>query len=170
MDTDSLGKGLLTLGVVGTIALLFAQGCTPGDVIQVDVPPEVRKVVNSEPRVSYNDSLILFEDYTQASVKGAERFQANIDEKAEWVSLLASITNDALATGIPILENMPGGGLLVTAAIGIGGLITRRPGDAKREADREAEFLRLLTSEKEASFNEGQKKAIELAAAKGGAA
>jgi len=144
MEIDGIGKTCLALGIAGAIALFALSGCQIGDLVQANVPQSVRKVVPSEPRVSYNDAKIVYADWRASVERTAEQFQTELDRKAELVSLLSSMTNDALTTGIPVLESLPGGGLLATGLVGLGAWFLRSPGTEAR-----------LRKEKESSFNKG---------------
>lgn len=147
MELDGIGKTCLALGAAGAIALFALSGCQVGDLVQANVPQSVRKVVPSEPRVSYNDAKIVYADWRASVERTAEQFQQELDRKAELVSLLSSLTNDALTAGIPVLEALPGGGLLATGLVGFGAWFLRSPGTTARVA-----------KEKEASFNKGLEK------------
>ncbi|MEQ9616667.1 MAG: hypothetical protein RLN60_01390 [Phycisphaerales bacterium] len=155
METEGLGKTFLALGAAGAIAIFALAGCQVGDLVQANVPQSVRKVVPSEPRVSYNDAKIVYADWRASVERTAEQFQLELDRKAELVSLLSTLTNDAMLVGVPVLESLPGGGLLATGLVGFGAWFLRSPGTDKR-----------LAREKEASFNKGLE---EGRAAPGGA-
>jgi len=144
MELDGIGKTCLALGAAGAIALFALSGCQVGDLVQANVPQSVRKVVPSEPRVSYNEAKVVYADWRASVERTAEQFQTELDRKAELVSLLSSLTNDALTAGIPVLESLPGGGLLATGLVGLGAWFLRSPGTTARVA-----------KEKEASFNKG---------------
>jgi len=141
---DGIGKTCLALGAAGAIALFALNGCQVGDLVQANVPQSVRKVVPSEPRVSYNDAKIVYADWRASVERTAEQFQTELDRKAELVSLLSSITNDAMTSGIPVLESLPGGGLLATGLVGLGAWFLKSPGTTK-----------MVSKEKESSFNRG---------------
>jgi len=139
-----MGKTLLALGAAASIALFAMAGCQVGDVVQANVPQTVRKVVPSEPRVSFNEAKLVYADWRASVERTAEQFQTELDRKAELVSLLSSLTNDTMLSGVPVLETVPGGGLLTTGLVGLGAWFLRSPGTDKR-----------LAREKEASFNKG---------------
>lgn len=144
MELDGIGKTCLALGVASAIALFALAGCQVGDLVQANVPQSVRKVVPSEPRVSYNEAKVVYADWRASVERTAEQFQTELDRKAELVSLLGTLTNDAMLVGVPVLESLPGGGLLATGLVGFGAWFLRSPGTDKR-----------LAREKEASFNKG---------------
>jgi len=108
--------------------------------------------VPSEPRVSFNEAKVVYADWRASVERTAEQFQLELDRKAELVSLLSSLTNDALLVGVPVLESLPGGGLLTTGLVGLGAWFLRSPGTDKR-----------LAREKEASFNKGLEEGRTLA-------
>ena len=147
MQPELIGKTCLALGAAGAIAIVALSGCQVGDLVQTNVPQSVRKIVPSEPRVSYNEATIVYSDWKASVERTAEQFQQELDRKAELVSLLSSLTNDALTTGIPVLQSLPGGGLLATGLVGFGAWFLRSPGTT-----------RLIAKEKEASFNKGLEK------------
>jgi len=153
---ETTGKTLVAIGVAMAIAVVALSGCQIGDLVQTDVPPSVRKVVPAEPRVSFNDAKVVYADWRASVERTAERFQAELDRKAELVSLLSSLTNDALLAGAPVLEQLPGGGLLTTGLVGLGAWFLRAPGTESR-----------VRKEKEASFNKGLEKAREAIGAGG---
>jgi len=144
MELDGIGKTCLELGIAVAISLFALSGCQIGDLVQANVPQSVRKVVPSEPRVSYNDAKIVYADWRASVERTAEQFQSELDRKAELVSLLSTLTNDALTAGIPVLESLPGGGLFATGLVGFGAWFLRSPGTTSR-----------IAKEKEASFNKG---------------
>ncbi len=144
MEVEGFGRTCLALGIAGAIALLALTGCQVGDLVQASVPQAVRQVVPSEPRVSFNEAKVVFADWRASVERTAEQFQTELDRKAELVSLLSSLGNDALLAGVPVLEALPGGGLLTTALVGFGAWFLRAPGTAQR-----------IAKEKEASFNKG---------------
>ena len=152
METEGIGRTLLALGAAASIALFALAGCQVGDVVQANVPQAVRKVVPSEPRVSFNEAKVVYADWRASVERTAEQFQSELDRKAELVSLLSSLTNDALLVGVPVLESLPGGGLLATGLVGFGAWFLRSPGTDKR-----------LAREKEASFNKGLEEGRTLA-------
>ena len=143
---DGIGKTCLALGAAAAIALFATSGCQLGDVVQANIPQSVRKVVPSEPRVSYNDAKIVYADWRASVQRTAEQFQTELDRKAELVSLLSSITNDAMTSGIPVLQALPGGGLLATGLVGLGAWFLKSPGTTK-----------MVAREKQSSFNKGLK-------------
>lgn len=144
MELDGIGKGLVALGAAAAVSLLALAGCQVGDLVQTNVPQSVRKVVPSEPRVSFNEARVVYADWRASVERTAEQFQQELDRKAELVSLLSSLSNDALLTGVPALDALPGGGLLATGLVGLGAWFLRAPGTDRR-----------LAREKQASFNKG---------------
>ncbi|MCB9838200.1 MAG: hypothetical protein H6813_02580 [Phycisphaeraceae bacterium] len=152
MELDGIGKPCLALGIAAAIAIFALSGCQVGDLVQANVPQSVRKVVPSEPRVSYNEAKLVYADWRASVERTAEQFQQELDRKAELVSLLSSLTNDALTAGIPVLESLPGGGLLATGLVGLGAWFLRSPGTTSR-----------IAREKEASFNKGLEEGGTLA-------
>jgi hypothetical protein len=144
MELEGVGRTCLALGAAAAIMLFALAGCQVGDVVQANVPQAVRQVVPSEPRVSFNEARAVYADWRASVERTAEQFQLELDRKAELVSLLSSLTNDAMLVGVPVLESLPGGGLLTTGLVGLGAWFLRSPGTDKR-----------LAREKEASFNKG---------------
>jgi len=144
METEGIGRTLLAIGVAAAVSVLALSGCRVGDLVRADVPQAVRKVVPSEPRVSFNEAKVVYADWRASVERTAERFQTELDRKAELVSLLSSLTNDAILFGVPVLETLPGGGLLTTGLVGLGAWFVRSPGTDKK-----------VQREKEASFNKG---------------
>jgi len=154
METNTLGKTLMSLGIAAVIILSALGGCQIGDLVQTNVPQAVRKVVPSEPRVSFNDAKVVYADWRASVERTAEQFQSELDRKAELVSLLSSLTNNALLVGVPVLESLPGGGLLATALVGFGAWFLRSPGTTQ-----------MIAKEKESSFNRGLEEGRTLAGA-----
>jgi len=144
MELDGIGKTCLALGAAAALALFALSGCQVGDLVQASVPQSVRRIVPSEPRVSFNEAKVVYADWRASVERTAEQFQQELDRKAELVSLLSSLTNDAMLAGVPVLESLPGGGLLTTGLVGLGAWFLRSPGTESR-----------LRKEKEASFNKG---------------
>lgn len=152
MELEGIGRTCLALGAAAAISLFALGGCQVGDIVQTNVPQAVRKVVPSEPRVSFNEAKVVYADWRASVERTAEQFQLELDRKAELVSLLSSLTNDAILVGVPVLESLPGGGLLTTALVGFGAWFLRAPGTAQR-----------IAKEKEASFNKGLEEGGALA-------
>jgi len=57
-----------------------------------------------------------------------------------------------MLVGVPVLESLPGGGLLTTGLVGLGAWFLRSPGTEQR-----------VRKEKEASFNKGLEEGRALA-------
>lgn len=152
MELDGIGKACLTIGAAVALSLVALAGCQIGDLVRVNVPQAVRLTVPSEPRVSFNEAKVVYDDWRAGVERTAEQFRQELDRKAELVSLLASLTSDGLAAGIPALESLPGGGLLATGLVGLGAWFIRSPGTEAR-----------LRKEKEASFNKGLEEGGSLA-------
>lgn len=144
MELNGIGKTLIALGAAAAILLFALAGCQVGELVQTSVPQSVRQVIPSEPRVSFNEARVVYADWRASVERTAEQFQQELDRKAELVSLLSSLSNEALLAGVPALEALPGGGLLATGLVGLGAWFLRAPGTDRR-----------LAQEKQASFNKG---------------
>jgi len=143
-----------TLSVLSVALVVFGalamQGCTLGDMIRHDVPKDMQEFNDSEPKVSLNDAPFVVEDYVQ----NVERNLRQFAEANERANLIFDFVNSAMTIGIEELGNspIPGATIFSGLLLGLGGLMTRKPGTAKE-----------IMEEKMASFNAGQDRALEQA-------
>lgn len=128
-----LGSSLWLVAAGLAVAMLHMQGCQLTDLVPVDVPEEVQRATGAEESVSLTEAPMVAEDYARA---GAE-FGVNIDEAYERFGFVRGLIETGVELGS---EYFPGGGVLLSALFGFGGLLMKGPGTSK---------------EKEESFNAG---------------
>jgi len=143
----SLSVLAVVLVLVGAVAM---QGCTLGDMISHEVPKDMQEFNDGEPKVSLNNSPFVVEDY----VSDVERNLRQYAEANERALLIFDFVNSAMTIGLEELGNspIPGATIFSGLLLGVGGLMTRKPGTAKE-----------IMEEKMASFNKGQDAALEQA-------
>lgn len=121
--------------------MLAAQGCALEDFISLRVPREVSGVTGAPPVITLAQADEEFAKWERHVRDGTEAFSASIQNARERWGLIASVVNlglssPELAAGVSAL---PGGALLLAALTGLGGWLTKRPGEEKRvreEADK----------------------------------
>lgn len=133
--------------VVGALAM---NGCSLGSFIKHDVPKEMQKFNNGEPKVNLDDAPFVLEEY----IASCERNLRKFSESNEKAHLIHDFVNSALTIGMEELGNspIPGATIFSGVLLGVAGLMTRKPGTATEVAKA-----------KMASFNAGQNKALEQA-------
>lgn len=132
--------------IMGSAAVM--SGCSGlGDFIKHPVPKDMQEFNDGEGKVSINDAPFVLEDYLSSVRRNVDRFVAD-NEKAH---LVHDFFSSILTIGIEELGNspIPGATMLSGLLLGVGGLMTRKPGTAKE-----------IASEKMASFNKGQEVAL----------
>lgn len=145
----SLSVLSIVLVIMGALAM---QGCTLGDMIRHDVPKDMQEFNDGKGKVSLNDAPFVMEDY----VASVERNIRQFSEANERANLVFDFLNSAMTIGFEEIGNspIPGATIFSGLLLGLGGLMTRKPGTAKE-----------IAQEKMASFNAGQDRALEQAKA-----
>lgn len=135
------------LVVCGATAM---SGCSLGDMIRHDVPKDMQEYNDGEGKVSLNDAPFVMEDYLSAVERNVRRFT----ESNEKAHLINDFMSSLMTVGLEELGNspIPGATIFSGLLLGLGGLMTRKPGTAKEIAE-----------EKMKSFNKGQEVALSQA-------
>lgn len=143
----TLAVGAAGMVIFGAVAM---SGCTLGDMIHHDVPKAMRQYNGGEPKVSLNDAPFVMDSYLNSVERNVRQF-AEANARA---NLIFDFINSAMTVGLDELGNspIPGATIFSGLLLGLGGLMTRKPGTAKEIAE-----------EKIASFNKGQNAALEQA-------
>jgi hypothetical protein len=137
------------LCITGALAM---SGCSLGGFIKHDVPKDMQPFNDGEGKVNLNDAPFVMEDYLSSVERNVRRFS----ESNEKAHLLMDGMRSLMTVGLEELGNspIPGATILSGLFLGLGGLMTRKPGTAKE-----------IAAEKMASFNKGQTVALEQARA-----
>ncbi len=143
-----------TLSVFAIVLVVFGalamQGCSLGDMIRHDVPKDMQEFNDGEGKVSLNDAPFVMEDYTS----NVERNLRQFAEANERAALLFDFLNSVATIGLEELGNspIPGATILSGLLLGLGGLMTRKPGTATE-----------IMEEKFASYEKGKNDALDAA-------
>lgn len=155
----------LTLAVAILFAIGLSSGCAIDELLTVDVPKQTRDHFADELGVDVPPEVTL-RQARQLREQGDDTFKRHVEDLAEdhrrsnvlldteiadaafAEQLISSAVNTGVDLGIPHLEKIPMGGIAASLLVGLAGWVAPRPGDARK-----------LRKEKEASFNEGLKRA-----------
>ena len=137
----------IVIGILTTAAIAAVAGCDIGEIVQTSTPNMIQQQTGLPARMSLNDAEAEYQVWFATVQEAGTRWKASIEKGNQTAALLSQLfmgTLDELGplvAGVPILgPALPAGGLLL-------GLFFGRRGMAK---------------EKEASFNEGIKRASEV--------
>lgn len=118
-------------------ALTLVGGCSLDEVIRVDVPRDVQKDMGVGSKISLRDARELRETLLERQQASIRAFDREIADGAFAEEFAGAAVNDLMPIALPAVGNLPGGAVLVGLVTGIAGLITRRPGDAKKIKEAE---------------------------------
>ena len=122
--------------VIGLIAAMsFAGGCSRDEIVQVDVPREVRESTGSPARVSLREARDLLADYDAKHIAGRDRLIREINDGEYLAQLGVSAVNSGLDIAVPAIGTIPGGAILTTLLGGVAGYLTRRTPKAVLDAE-----------------------------------
>lgn len=144
---NKVAVSLIAAAAAVGITIATMQGCAMSDYFKHDVPTAMQEFNDGDAKVSLTDSQYVLDDYVADVSRNIQRFQANQDRTHRafvTVKTLVKVGLEEAGSAIP------GGTILMGLLFGGAGLMTRKPGTAKEVA-----------KEKEASFNAGQKKAVD---------
>ena len=153
MNKTAFLVGGVTL--VLSVAMVFASGCSLGDLVQVRVPSGVQQSLAAPSQVTLNESTYTWDSWVHFVESNTEQFQDNIDRTNFVWGALSSAVNVGAESAQGPLSALPGGAALISGLSLLTGLFLNKPGAVKKEA-----------KEKEKSFNAGMnagKQAAEAA-------
>jgi len=134
--------GGITLALA--IGLVFASGCSLGDLVHVKVPSGVQQSLATPSQVTLNEAGYTWDAWVHYVEANTEQFQDNIDRSNYIWGMLSSAVNVGADSARGPLSALPGGAFLVSGLSLFTGLFLNKPGAAKKTA-----------KEKEKSFNAG---------------
>ncbi len=149
------GMGMLVAVIVVGGILLSLQGCDPGNMFTAKIPNDVQLKVGAPPRATLNECEVFLVTYRDVIKRDYDKhvamgqlFAASISDGWQMAGFFQAATNIGLNTAATggFGGVMGGAGLLSLLTFGTG-LLFKGPGTNR---------------EKNKSFNEGQKKAIDL--------
>ena len=144
---------ILISSAIGVLLLASAlSACQIEDLIKIDVPDGVATAIDVEPSISVSDSSAAWEDWQAYVERESRRFADEIDRGQEVAGIIRSLTETGISIGRDAASTLPGGAILGSGLALLGGLLLKRPGDAKKER-----------IEKEASYNAGIQKGHQIA-------
>ena len=147
----------LTAGIVAiliTVATVAACAAfDSGDIVRSKTPVEVQESKDLPPRMSHNDSMSAYLRWQRDQLAIDEAWGNELEKSGKWVAFIDGFTYEAWQQFSPFLASA---GPIGTIGAFLGGwLFVRRPSDAT---------AKQLSAEKQASFNEADKRGRELAA------
>ena len=134
----------ISVAALGAFALAALGACNLQDFVEVDIPKGARAALGIpiDERITVADSEQIWTDWLDWVDRESVRLSREIDEgwhRYEVMSDLASMGFDALEGQV---AGVPFGPFIVAGLGGLGGLFLKRPGDRKREQNREVAAYR----------------------------
>lgn len=144
----------IALGVALLAVIGLAQGCALDEILTVDVqkqtrdhyaeslnldvPPEVTLRQARQLREQSDDRFRnRMENLAEQHRLANQLLDTEIGDAALAEQLIGSGINQGIELGVPMLENVPAGGILASMLVGLGAWFAPRPGDAKRRKEAE---------------------------------
>lgn len=123
------------LALVAGLIVSTLQGCDLRSLVSVSVPPEARTLLNvpQDERITYADAPALFAKWENYVKQTTTELSAGIESARERYELLQSVADTGMGALSEEVGSLPGGGLLIGALGGLGGLFINKPGTKKRE-------------------------------------
>ena len=129
-------KALICISGAVAAGLLVSvlQGCSLDEWVKVDVPEPVRVALNvpEGEAVSVGSAQVVRMRWAEFVERQTEELDQEIGDSVERYEFLASLADTGLGVLGQEASHIPGGGLLVAALGGLGGLFLRKPGDGKK--------------------------------------
>jgi len=124
----------LSGAVAAGLLVSVLQGCSLDEWVKVDVPEPVRVALNvpEGEAVSVGSSQVVRMRWAEFVERQTEELDQEIGDSVERYDFLASLADTGLGVLGQEASHIPGGGLLVAALGGLGGLFLRKPGDGKK--------------------------------------
>ena len=123
-------SGAVAVGLLVSVL----QGCSLDEWVKVDVPEPVRVALNvpEGEAVSVGSAQVVRIRWAEFVERQTEELDQEIGDSVERYEFLASLADTGLGVLGQEASHIPGGGLLVAALGGLGGLFLRKPGDGKK--------------------------------------
>lgn len=142
--------------VVACCLFLFVaviSGCNLQKMVAVQVPAGVRKSLEIDAGTNLHNAEYVYASWQSFVEVNTQELLANIDSANKTYSTLASFVN----LGFDVASNhagaIPGGGLVLAALTGLGGLFVNRPGTRKLVKQAKADAFRQGMNIERASRN-----------------
>lgn len=131
------------LGLVGIMTA--CAGYDFGDIVQSQVPREIRQDEGLPSKLSHNEAVRAFEVWQRQAQREleaeaeelaskAQMWQESLEKSGQAVGFIEGFTTDLVDFAIPAIESVPYGGVLVSAlTFAAGWLGVRRPGDEPKD-------------------------------------
>ena len=153
IDSLKQNKTAVAMAVAFVIALglmMGLQGCSVNRMVKHDVPTEMQDLNGGKAKVSLADSPFLRERFLSEVEMNLNQY----DLAAQEAAMFAEVLNSAVSFGIQELGTsaLPGGTALLGLLGMMGTLFLPKPGTSQ-----------MVAKEKEASFNEGLRRAMKMA-------
>ena len=142
-------KNGVVLGVVSSViflVLMTANGCNLQSFVKVDVPQEVKEVVDlpTGETITLDEAQAVWDDWQFYVESNSMRFQRAVKDAEDRYAVLLQITDLGMGALGEASSGIPGGALLMSGLGLLTGLFLKRPGEDSRVAN-----------EKEKSYNAG---------------
>lgn len=122
---------LSSAAVVGLLVSVL-QGCNLQDIVKVDVPDDVQVALGFDARVPLGQAPVVKLQWIEYVERNTKELDREIGEGEDRFQVLSSLADTGIGLASAEASNIPGGGILVAALAGLGGLFIRKPGDRKR--------------------------------------
>jgi len=142
-------KNGVLIGIVTSVmflVLMTANGCNLQSFVKVDVPPEVKEVVDipTGETITLDEAQAVWDDWQFYVESNSMRFQRAVKDAEDRYAVLVQITDLGIGAIGDASNGIPGGALLMSGLGLLTGLFLKRPGEDQRVA-----------KEKEKSYNAG---------------
>jgi hypothetical protein len=142
-------KNGVLIGIVTAVmflVLMTANGCNLQSFVKVDVPPEVKEVVDipTGETITLDEAQAVWDDWQFYVESNSMRFQRAVKDAEDRYAVLVQITDLGIGAIGDASNGIPGGALLMSGLGLLTGLFLKRPGEDQRVA-----------KEKEKSYNAG---------------
>lgn len=123
------------LAVAVALCVSVLQGCDLRTLVTLNVPPEARTLLSipADERMTYADADSVFSRWEAFVTRVTADLAESIDGAEQRYAMLESLTDTGLNVLSDEVSSFPGGGLLIGALGGLGGLFLNKPGTKKRE-------------------------------------
>ena len=131
---DRKARIYLSGAVAAGLLVSVLQGCSLDEWVKVDVPEPVRVALNvpEGEAVSVGSAQVVRMRWAEFVERQTDELDREIGDSVERYEFLASLADTGLGVLGQEASHIPGGGLLVAALGGLGGLFLRKPGDGKK--------------------------------------
>jgi hypothetical protein len=147
----SSGTALIAIGIAVLFVSSAMSGCSFDEMVFTDVPRPVQKELGAPSRVSLKEAKVLIQEYDRSYQAKAEKlandyrsgrnqFEGEIGQGNQILAVLESVGNDALALAIPGVATLPGGAILSSLLVGVGGVLVGRRMPSQKVKDENWEI------------------------------